>query len=255
MPLPNSSPIVLHASQATPALGGKAKRAMIFKLSDEALDALLSHHAANSSESAMHVEFGKSPVSYLSPSSDPSIDIVSQGIHIGKKFFPSTVLRDESHHELLIRADKPDAPLRHHAMVEGKLQLVRQLDSKVGDKVRARGEELTGLSKAKPIQILDAPPPIAGSKSNGRSNPKKVSSSSSLMKQVVKSEAKLKAAVPSRPASPFPVDHNDPVRKELIHHLAVKQPIPKKDVLDALGRGLEATKIRLAELLPQVRVL
>ncbi|KZT40535.1 hypothetical protein SISSUDRAFT_1060165 [Sistotremastrum suecicum HHB10207 ss-3] len=234
MPLPNDGTLSVqgHALNAA-ALGTKTKKAMIIKLSEETLDALMTRRADKPTDIALEIDFGSKP-----------------GLHIGGIFFGGDVIKENSPHDIYIRSDKALAPLRNYANVQGKLTIKRELGAKSANKVRNSTIKSEQSSKERQIQRLDVVPPTTTT--NGapkkastkkKSVPGSSSGSNSLMKQLYRNEGQhLKRAShvsvsepsTSRRPSPMPpstgmsaastaeLQAHPQTREKLIHFLALK---------------------------------
>jgi len=112
------------------------------KLPDEIVQALIARRESSPNDPPLDIDFGDRP-----------------GIHIGDHFFPTEFAREQKSHEIFTMAsNKAQAPLRHYASVEGKILVKRVLNDKISDRVKKSNEASVKKAKARPIQLLDAPP-------------------------------------------------------------------------------------------------
>lgn len=189
-------------------------------------------------------------------------NLSEQGIYVGSEFYPSNLLMESSAHELYIRPHKPSAPLRQYATVEGKLTVSREMDSKFGNKIKTRGEELDRVAKDRKIQVLDVPPLQPGR--GGSSKVTKKKPVTNLIKQNSRTDLAKRQVVikesPSRVPSPISPAVNttnnesrDATRKQIVHFLALA-PAPSNKIFQHLGASASdvASRSTVSELLSTV---
>ncbi|KAK0504853.1 hypothetical protein EDD18DRAFT_1343630 [Armillaria luteobubalina] len=117
------------------------KQAYIVRLSRQTLDALdASEHPQ------LQFEFGDKP-----------------GIYVDGAFFPIKTQHEHIRHELYLRtpsAQKPNAPLRLHANITGKLTVENNLD-KVSERIAQSRQEADKQKEVHKTKFIDPPPDLA----------------------------------------------------------------------------------------------
>ncbi|KAF7315367.1 hypothetical protein MIND_00051300 [Mycena indigotica] len=166
-----------------------AKQAMIVRMSTEVLNALQANPR-------MQFSFGPKP-----------------GIIIGDTTFPMRAMKENSHHDLYLRAPsaaKPLAPLKLYANITGKFTVERDLNT-VQNEIRSATQNMEKSRSERATIILNAPPPDVTQASRKKKNgpPKKPVPRSS---------------VPTRVPSPLPPPSVTPLQRvALIKALASKE--------------------------------
>lgn len=162
-----------------------------------------------------------------------------QGIHIGEHFFPTEFAREQKSHEIFtLASNKAQAPLRHYASVEGKILVKRVLNEKISDRVKKSNEASVKKAKARPIQLLDAPP------AKGKAAPKATKKKSATTK--VTSLHARNASLPSNSAPSVtpvrnPSTSTTPAR--------VHSPLPSPNPRPALTEAQSLMRYRLIHFL------
>ncbi|KAJ7497199.1 hypothetical protein FB451DRAFT_1386497 [Mycena latifolia] len=197
------------------------KQAMVVRMTAETLDAL-------QATPRMEFSFGSEP-----------------GIYIGDAFFPMRALKENSPHDLYLRASsatKPMAPLKLYANITGKFTVERDL-VKVQDKIRSTTLGAEKIRKERGITMLDASELPAAQTGKKRKAP---TANSSMFRKPVPQP---------RPSSSTPVLSPLPpaIRTAVIKALAVKER-SLDDLLRLMPNenDAEKRKRRLLELLSQL---
>jgi RNA polymerase II elongation factor ELL len=230
MPLPGNGVLSLQGhSRPGDTLHSKPKQAMIVRMSAETLELL----EAFPNQPPMDFQFGENTVGSFQYLFNQRL-IGEQGIYIGDTFFPMRPLKENTPHELYLRASsvaKPMAPLKLYANVTGKFTVERELGTKVEDKVRDRTLVAEKKRTERKAIMLDTPPPDLAVASGKK---RKAPAMSSMFRKPVQPSDHLpvnRGPTPSRVASPAPSTMTReglvPVRKRLIHCVALGQHTPE----------------------------
>ncbi|PCH36123.1 hypothetical protein WOLCODRAFT_140232 [Wolfiporia cocos MD-104 SS10] len=256
MPLPDNTTISLQgiSKEGDILHTSKPKRAMLVRMTSETLEAIEAQQLKQ-----VDFDFGDNP-----------------GIYVGDTFFPmSLLMKEEAPHELYLRtivANRPSTSLKLHATVTGRLEVERQFDQKVGDKVRKTRIDAEQQRTERKIVTLDAPPVDLGKASGKgaakkRAAPKRPAHTQPNSLSVTSSAARgasprTVAPASTRSASQAPAGGSSSaksLRARLIHFLAL-EPRTVKDILskvlgggadDAMKRELKALMSELAEAVQQ----
>ncbi|KII92182.1 hypothetical protein PLICRDRAFT_172308 [Plicaturopsis crispa FD-325 SS-3] len=248
MPLPSNATLSVQGhSRPGDTVHSKPKQAMIVRLSDETLDAI---DAFNPQKPHMEFDFGKMP-----------------GLYIGDHFFPLRPVKEESPHDLYVRAPtaaKPMAPLKLHANVIGKFTIERDLDeADIGGKLRESAREAEKQRSERKTIMLEQPPVLPATnkkrKAPAAANP--------IVKKPTQSDRLRNASASSTPArvgspqtsAPAPTsDQPDPARDRMLRFLVTNEiatnAVTADEVVRAIGGGScdAAMRRRLTELLEQI---
>ncbi|KAJ7096420.1 hypothetical protein C8R44DRAFT_748873 [Mycena epipterygia] len=208
------------------------KQAMVVRMTAETLDAL-------QATPRMEFSFGPEP-----------------GIYIGDAFFPMRPLKENSPHDLYLRASsasKPMAPLKLYANITGKFTVERDLAT-IQDKIRSTTLGAEKTRKERGITMIDAPPPSAQT-SKKRKAPSATTNSSLFRKPVAVPQPQPRPSTSAPAASPLPAPAPvpSPIRTAIIKALAVKER--SVDELLRLIPGendVEKRRRKLLELLSQL---
>ncbi|KAJ6609829.1 hypothetical protein B0H10DRAFT_450286 [Mycena sp. CBHHK59/15] len=192
------------------------KQAMVVRMSAETLDAL---------QETPHMEFSFGP---------------EPGIYIADAFFPMRPLKENSPHDLYLRASsatKPMAPLKLYANITGKFTVERDLAT-VQDKIRTTTQNADKTRKGRGAILLDAstselPNPIGKKRKDPTAN-------SSMFRKPVRQP---RPSTSTRAPSPLPPASSSPTRTALIQFLAVRER-SLDDILRLLPRENDAEKQR-----------
>ncbi|KAJ8077107.1 hypothetical protein PM082_001535 [Marasmius tenuissimus] len=224
MPLPASSKpgettrIALHPRQST-----LPKHAIVVRLNSEAMNALDSFP----NQPQLDIDLGND----------------SPGLYIGGSFFPALFQKEEISHEIYIRAataNKPNAPLRCHANVVGKISLTdRELDPHLEARIRSKHKDAVEQRNAPKTKYIDTPPDLPPPAATSRPRKKDVS----MWRKPVKPSDQPRSFPPAGTSHPRQTSSNQmsaeamALRKQLIHHLAASDPEEPtvEDVLRAVG--------------------
>ncbi|KAJ7647435.1 hypothetical protein FB45DRAFT_893428 [Roridomyces roridus] len=178
------------------------KQAMIVRMTAESLDAL---------HNSPHIQFSFGNES---------------GIHIGDTFFPMRPLKENSPHDLYLRASsasKPMAPLKLYANITGKFTVERDLRD-IEDSIRSATLDAKKVKEGRTITVLETLPDIPSTQSKKRK------------KDPVKSSMFTKPITQPRPAATAaraPSPSLSPLRTAVIKVLAVKEALAVKEPLAA----------------------
>ncbi|KAJ7084292.1 hypothetical protein B0H15DRAFT_888331 [Mycena belliarum] len=207
------------------------KKAMVVRMTAETLDAL---------QATPHMEF--------SFGSEP-------GIHIGDAFFPMRALKENSPHDLYLRASsaaKPMAPLKLYANITGKFTVERDL-SKIQDKIRSTTLGAEKIRKERGITMLDASE--LPSTQTGKKRKAPAANSSMFRKPVAQPRPSTSTPVSTAAAAAALSPLSPTIRTAVIKALAVKDRsieellrlIPSEGDADKLKRRLVELLSQLAE--------
>ncbi|KAJ7132853.1 hypothetical protein C8R43DRAFT_930192 [Mycena crocata] len=205
------------------------KQAMLVRMTAETLDALQAN-------SRMDFSFGPEP-----------------GIHIGDAFFRMRPLKENSPHDLYLRASsasKPMAPLKLYANITGKFTVERDL-SNVQDKIRTTTLTAEKTRKEHRTTMLDAPPPDLSSAQPGKRKRPQPANSTLFRNPISQPRPSTSTPATSTPATSARA--SSPLRTAVVKALAVKER--SLDDLLRLTPGesdIERRKRKLLELLNQI---
>ncbi|KAJ7188376.1 hypothetical protein C8R46DRAFT_1054601 [Mycena filopes] len=203
------------------------KQAMIVRMTEETLDALQANPH-------MEFTFGSEP-----------------GITINGSFYPMHSAKENSPHDLYLRASsasKPMAPLKLYANITGKFTVEPAFD-KIQHRIRTTTHNADRIRKESRVTMLDEPPTDLSSTQPIKK--RKAPAASSMFR---KPAAPPRLPASARVPSPLPPVTPSPLRTALIKALAVKE-----SSLDELIRLLpggdndpEKKRRKLLELLNQI---
>ncbi|KAJ7045416.1 hypothetical protein C8F04DRAFT_1064714 [Mycena alexandri] len=206
------------------------KQAMIVRMTEETLDAL-------QASPRMEFTFGPEP-----------------GISIGGTFFAMRPSKENSPHDLYLRASsasKPMAPLKLYANITGKFTVLQTLD-KIQDKMRTTTHNADRIRKESRVIMVDEPPADLSSAQPGKKR-KATTSSTMFRKAIPQPRPSTSARAPS-PLPPLPSAAPSPLRTAVVKALAVKER--SLDELLHLSPGgdndVEKRRRKLVELLNQI---
>ncbi|KAJ7287622.1 hypothetical protein C8J57DRAFT_1284446, partial [Mycena rebaudengoi] len=205
------------------------KQAMIVRMTAETLDALQDNPR-------MEFSFGSEP-----------------GIYIADTFFPMRPLKENSPHDLYLRASsasKPMAPLKLYANITGKFAVEQDL-SKIEEKIRATTHKADTLRKANALTLLDAPPSDLYSSTNTKKKNKK-EPTAMFTKPIPQPRPSTAARAPS-PLPPLPPAASSATRTAVIKLLAVRERT-LDELMASMPSESDATKQKrqVVALLPEL---
>ncbi|KAJ7783035.1 hypothetical protein B0H16DRAFT_1357548, partial [Mycena metata] len=204
------------------------KQAMIVRMTEETLDAL---------QASPHMEFTFGP---------------EPGISIGGTFFAMRPSKENSPHDLYLRASsasKPMAPLKLYANITGKFTVLQTLD-KIQDKMRTTTRDADRIRKGSRVIMVDEPPADLSSAQPGKKRKAPAANSTMFRKAIPQPRPSTSARAPS----PLPPATPSPLRTAVVKALAVKER--SLDELLQLSPGgnidVEKRRRKLVELLNQI---
>ncbi|KAK1221742.1 hypothetical protein PQX77_015441 [Marasmius sp. AFHP31] len=178
------------------------------------------------------------------PQLDIDLNNDSPGLYIGGSFFPVLFQKEEISHEIYIRAapaNKPNAPLRCHANVVGKISLTdRELDPHLEARIRSKHKDAVEQRNAPKTKYIDTPPDLLPPAATSRPRKK---DAASMWRKPVKHSDQPRSFTPAGSSHPRQTSSNQTsaeamaLRRQVIHHLAASDPEEPtvEDVLRAVG--------------------
>ncbi|KAJ7430853.1 hypothetical protein B0H11DRAFT_2133617 [Mycena galericulata] len=211
------------------------KQAMIVRMTAETLDAL---------QATPHMEFSFGPQS---------------GMYIGDKFFPMRPLKENSPHDLYLRASsatKPMAPLKLYANITGKFTVERDL-IKVEDTIRSTTADAEKSRKERGITRLDAPLDLSSSQTKKKPQKRKDPPGRSPMFTKPIPQPRPSTSASTRVSSPLPPAPStvapSPLRTAVVKALALKErSVDELLRLIPSEHDVEKRKRKLLDLLNQL---
>nr|GAT57630.1 predicted protein [Mycena chlorophos] len=207
MSLPANVKLSLHRPPGEP--NGGQKKAMIVRMSAETLDAL---------QSNPRLQFAFTP---------------NPEIIIGDKHFPMRPLKENSQHDLYLRApsaSKPLAPLKLYASITGKFTVERDLGT-IQNEIRSSTQNAEKSRQGRTTVMLDAPPPDLSSSQNGRK--RKVGTATAASRKPAARPAHVPTPIPVVPSSSSPttIPATSAQRTAVVKALALRERLTFDELL------------------------